>query len=135
PGHFGQIDVSVEGHPVVGPDGGAGSLESYISSAALAARYGPGDAWLTRLRPTDPPLRALARAIRIAHALYRPHHVFLAGGIGTRLTPFIADLQQTILHQLTRVSRPETTLHLAQTDFHAAQGAARLALQTAQPAG
>jgi glucokinase len=39
PGHFGQMDVSLEGEPVVGPDGGAGSLEGYISAAALAARY------------------------------------------------------------------------------------------------
>ena len=46
PGHFGQMDVSIAGHPVVGPDGGAGSLEGYISSAALVARYGPGETWL-----------------------------------------------------------------------------------------
>src|SRR5437763_116274 len=27
PGHLGQMDVSIEGAPVIGPDGGAGSLE------------------------------------------------------------------------------------------------------------
>ena len=40
PGHIGQMDVSVEGHPVIGPDGGAGSLEGYVGAAALAERYG-----------------------------------------------------------------------------------------------
>ena len=134
PGHFGQMDVSVEGHPVVGPDGGAGSLEGYVSAAALAARYGPGNGWLTRMGPEDPPLRALARAIRIAHALYRPHHVFLAGGIGIRLRPFVVDLQRIVAHQLTGISRPDATLSTAHSDFHAAQGAARLALMPVPPA-
>jgi predicted NBD/HSP70 family sugar kinase len=80
--------------------------------------------------PDDPPLRALARAVRIAHALYRPHHVFLAGGIGIRLKPFVDGLHRQVAHQLTRISRPDATLSAAQSDFHAAQGAARLALQT-----
>jgi predicted NBD/HSP70 family sugar kinase len=134
PGHFGQMDVSIEGHPVIGPDGGAGSLEGYISSAALAARYGPANAWLSRMRADDPPLRALARAIRIAHALYRPHHVILAGGIGIRLAPFVDDLNGIVTHQLTAIRRPDATLSVAHSDFHAAQGAARLALQTRRPA-
>lgn len=134
PGHFGQMDVSIEGHPVIGPDGGAGSLEGYISSAALAARYGPANAWLSRMEPDDPPLRALARAIRIAHALYRPHHVFLAGGIGIRLRPFLDELNRIVRHQLTGISRPDATLSAGESDFHAAQGAARLALTHAPPA-
>jgi glucokinase len=134
PGHFGQLDVSIAGHPVVGPDGGAGSLEGYISSAALVTRYGPGDAWVTRLQPDDPPLRALARALRIGHALYRPNHVFLAGGIGIRLMPFVDDLRRMVREHLTGISRPEATLAAAHSDFHAAQGAARLALVAAGPA-
>jgi glucokinase len=131
PGHFGQMDVSIEGHPVIGPDGGAGSLEGYMSSAALAARYGLGNAWLTRMGPEDPPLRALARAIRIAHAMYRPHHVFLAGGIGIRLGPFVRDLHRLVAHRLTGISHADATLSLGDSDFHAARGAARLALKPA----
>jgi hypothetical protein len=38
PGHFGQLDVSLETDPPIGPDGGAGSLEAYIGTAALIAR-------------------------------------------------------------------------------------------------
>jgi glucokinase len=132
PGHFGQIDVSVEGHSVIGPDGGAGSLEGYISSAALAARYGPAEAWLRAMRAEDPPLRALARAIRIGHAMYRPHHVFLAGGIGIRLEPFLTELRRMVGNQLTGIARPGATPQVAQSDFHAAQGAARLALNVSR---
>ena len=36
PGHIGQIDVSIAGHDVVGPDGGAGGLEGYLGVAASA---------------------------------------------------------------------------------------------------
>src|SRR5206468_2885317 len=32
PGHIGQMDVSIEGEPVIGPDGGAGSLEGYLGA-------------------------------------------------------------------------------------------------------
>lgn len=129
PGHFGQIDVSLEGEPVIGPDGGAGSLEGYLSAAALAARYGPEPAaWIGSLRAGDPPLRALVRAIRIAHGLFRPHHVLLAGGIGIRLGPWCQDLRTAVSHRLTNIARPDWTLATGDSDFHAAQGAARLAL-------
>lgn len=130
PGHFGQIDVSLEGEPVIGPDGGAGGLEGYLSAGALAARFGPDPVgWLTRLRPDDPPMRALVRAIRIGHALYRPQHVFLAGGIGIRLAPLCADLYAAISRDLTGIARPGWILSTGDSDFHAAQGAARLAMR------
>jgi predicted NBD/HSP70 family sugar kinase len=129
PGHFGQVDVSIEGHPVVGPDGGAGSLEGYLSAAALADRYGPEpSAWVSRITADDPPLRALARAVRIAHAIYRPHHVLLAGGIGVRLGHVVAQLRANVDRQLTSIARPGWTLATGDSDFHAAQGAARLAI-------
>ena len=83
PGHVGQFDVSVEGDPLIGPDGGAGSLEGYIGAPALRHRYGSDPA--SKIRPNDPPIRALAKAIRICHAIYRPHHIVLAGGLGIRL--------------------------------------------------
>jgi glucokinase len=132
PGHFGQMDVSLEGPPVIGADGGAGSLEGYLSAAAFAARYGPEPgAWVTRIRAEDPPVRALVRAVRIAHALYRPQHVFLAGGIGLRLARLVPDLHRAIATDLTNIARPGWTLACAESDFHAAQGAARLALSNA----
>ena len=129
PGHFGQMDVSLEGESVIGPDGGAGSLEGYLSAGALARRYGDeSGAWVSEIRPDHPPLRALARAVRVAHALYRPHHVALAGGIGNRLSPMLSRLRESIDHRLTAIARAGWTLTTADSDFHAARGAARAAL-------
>jgi predicted NBD/HSP70 family sugar kinase len=127
PGHLGQCDVSIEGEPVIGPDGGAGSLEGYLSTAALMSRYGSVDAALRQMRAGDAPIRALARVIRIAHAIYRPHHVCLAGGIGIRMTHLLAELRATTDEHLTRIARPGWTLTVGDSDFHAAIGAARLA--------
>ena len=132
PGHFGQMDVSVEGEDVIGPDGGAGSLEGYLSAAALARRYGE-TAWVEKLRPDDVPMRALTKAVRIAHALYRPHHVCLAGGIGNRLTHLLPDLRRGIEDRLTSIARAGWTFTTGDSDFHAAQGAARAALRPLPP--
>ena len=119
PGHFGQMDVSVEGEPVVGPDGGAGGLEGYLSAGALAARYGAAEgAWVATIKPSDPPMRALVKAVRIAHAIYRPHHVCLTGGIGNRLAHLLPGLRRAVENELTA----------GDSDFHAAQGAARAAM-------
>ena len=129
PGHFGQVDVSIDGHPVVGPDGGAGSLEGYLSAGALTNRYGPDpSAWLSRITADDPPVRALARAVRVAHAIYRPHHVLLAGGIGVRLGHLVSQLRASVERQLTSIARPGWTLATGDSDYHAAQGVARLAI-------
>jgi predicted NBD/HSP70 family sugar kinase len=124
PGHFGQLDVSLDGEPAVGPDGGAGSLEGYLSAAVLARHYGN---WETEIGGDAPAMRALARAVRIAHALYRPHHVVLAGGIGNRLGRLLPGLRRAVDDRLTRIARPGWTLSVGDSDFHAAQGAARAA--------
>jgi predicted NBD/HSP70 family sugar kinase len=126
PGHIGQIDVSLPGHDVVGPDGGAGGLEGYVGAAALKRRLGDDlvAGWRT-MGAEDPALLALARAIRICHAIYRPHHVVLAGGIGIRLGHLIPDLRLLISDRLTSLARPGWTLTAADHDFHAAIGAAR----------
>jgi glucokinase len=126
-GHIGQFDVSLEGEPVIGPDGGRGSLEGYIGVAALEARYGSVEAAFREMRPTDPPMRALARAIRICHAMYRPSHICIGGGIGIRLGPVLPGLQDLVDDHLTHIARPERTLTIGEHDFHAAIGAARLA--------
>jgi len=129
PGHFGQLDVSIAGHPVVGPDGGAGSLEGYLSGPALALGYG-GDptAWQARIAVDDPAMQALVRAVRIAHALYRPHHVYVAGGIGIRLGRLVPALRAAIAHQLSSIARSDWTLAVGDDDYHAARGAAKWAL-------
>jgi predicted NBD/HSP70 family sugar kinase len=129
PGHFGQMDVSIEGHSVMGPDGGTGSLEGYLRGPALARRYGDDpDSWPDRIRVEDPPMRALVRAVRIAHALFRPHHIYLAGGVGIRLGRLLPALRVAVAHHLTNIARPGWTIAVGDSDFHAAQGAAKLAL-------
>lgn len=131
-GHIGQFDVSIEGHPVVGPDGGAGSLEGYMGVAALRQRYGNSadiNAIIADWKGDEPPLRALARAIRIAHAVYRPHHVVLAGGIGVRLSHLLPRIRSLIGEKLTSVVREGWTLSTGESDFHAAAGAAKVAMR------
>jgi predicted NBD/HSP70 family sugar kinase len=129
PGHFGQLDVSIEGHPVIGPDGGAGGLEGYLGAAALEARYGPNAQDILKNITVDaPPMKALVRAIRIAHAIYRPDHVGLVGGIGIRLGHLVPQLLAAAKMQLTSIARPGWTLTTGDHDHHAAVGAAKMAL-------
>jgi predicted NBD/HSP70 family sugar kinase len=130
PGHIGQVDVSVDGDVPIGPDGGAGSLEGYIGVPALAARYGSMEAFYEKARVTDAPLRALARAIRICHAIYRPAHVVLVGGVGTRMKHLVPELKKLADTDLTSVARRDWTLSAGEHDFHAALGAARLASES-----
>ena len=125
PGHVGQIDVSIEGEPVIGPDGGRGSLEGYIGAVALQQRYGPNPA--AKIRPQDPAFAALVRAMRICHAIYRPHHICLAGGVGIRLGHLLVDLKRAVDCELTAVARTDWVLSTGDSDFHAAAGAARIA--------
>ena len=128
PGHLGMLDVSIGDNPPLGPDGGAGGLEGYIGVPALRRDYGADvNAALAKLTEKDACLHALARAIRIGHALFRPHHVVLAGGIGTRLAPKLPIIQSLVEKNLTSIARKERTLQCAVNDFHAACGAARLA--------
>jgi predicted NBD/HSP70 family sugar kinase len=127
-GHIGQMDVSIEGEPVIGPDGGAGSLEGYLGAPALASRYGPDMAkTLARLTADDAPVKALARAIRVCHAIYCPEHVALVGGIGVRLQHLLPTIRQMVEKDLTRIARPGWTLLCGSDDFHAARGAAKYA--------
>jgi predicted NBD/HSP70 family sugar kinase len=129
-GHLGQVDVSLEvpGEEVpVGPDGGRGSLEAYIGLAALVRRYGADvEAALAKMGPEAPPLAGLARAIRIAHAIYRPDVVCLLGGVGVGLRNALPALRARIQADLTRIARPGWSLFTGDDDLHAARGAARL---------
>lgn len=129
PGHLGHIDVSLEPDPPLGPDGAAGTLEAYIGLPALRTRFGDNlQTALGNLGPNDPPLLALARAIRICHAIYRPHRIALLGGIGLCLRPALDQLHAAVLQGLTSLARPNWTITSGDDEFHAARGAARLAL-------
>ena len=120
PGHFGQLDASLDGDPPVGPDGGAGSLEAYIGAAA-------GVDW-NSVEVGAPAVRAIVSAIRIGHAIYRPQHVGLAGGVGIRLGRLLSGIKAAADDKLTRVARVGWTLFAGDSDYHAACGAARFAL-------
>ncbi|MGD0767865.1 MAG: ROK family protein [Tepidisphaeraceae bacterium] len=131
PGHIGQIDVSIAGHDAVGPDGGAGGLEGYLGVAALRANYGPDvSPAVAKFTGDEPPMLALVRTIRIAHAIYRPDHVCLCGGIGIRLKHLIPTLRDKIQTRLTSLARSGWTLTTGDDDFHAARGAARMVTST-----
>lgn len=131
-GHFGQLDVSVTGiDPVpVGPDGGRGSLEGYIGAPALRARHGDPLRWLESLRGDEPELQALARAIRIGHAIYRPHVVALLGGLGIRLGHQLSAIDRLVRDGLTSLAVADWRIAVGDSDHHAARGAADLARAT-----
>ena len=128
--------MSIPGHDVVGPDGGAGGLEGYIGVAALRRAYGPDvSAAVAKFTGDEPPLLALVRALRIAHAIYRPDHIALCGGIGTRLRPLLGLLRERTAARLTNVAKAGYTLTCGDDDFHAARGAADLAMRVGTTAG
>lgn len=127
-GHLGQVDVSVGPGPApVGPDGGRGSLEAYIGLPALLARYGPQLIGTFEEGAASLPLQALARALRIAHAIYRPDRIALLGGVGLLLRPVLGTLRELVSDGLTALARPGWELACADHAHHAASGAARLA--------
>lgn len=123
PGHLGQLDVSLSDNPPIGPDGGAGSVEAYLGAAALGSIDPAG------LGIEDVPLRALVRLLRVSHALYRPNHIALLGGIGLRLSHLAVPLQERVNDRLTNLARPGWVLGFGSDDFHAARGVARLAAE------
>lgn len=129
-GHFGQVDVSLEDDPPVpvGPDGGRGGLEGYIGLRALQARYGAGLSGFPASMEQSP-IRALVRAIRIGHAIYRPQHVRLAGGVALLIAPKVLELQASVNDGLTGLARSGWTLGVGSDLFHAGRGAARLAAE------
>lgn len=134
PGHIGQVDVTVPGdEDVIGPDNGRGSLEGYIGVPALIRRYGSTERFLSTATADASPIKALVRAIRICHGIYRPAHVVLVGGIGTRLKRLAHDIKAACDDHLTSVADKNWQLHFGDHDFHAALGAARLAARESKP--
>lgn len=129
PGHWGQVDVSIPGEEVIGPDGGAGGLEGYIGAHALKKKYGTEDLGpvVAGMTGDEPAVRALVRAIRIGHAIYRPQHVMLLGGIGIHMGHLVEVMHQRASEKLTSVARSGWTLSVGEDTWHAARGAALLA--------
>lgn len=129
-GHIGQLDVSLDDTAPLGPDAGRGSLEAYVGLPALNARFGSDlRSSLGSLTQDDLALRALARAIRICHAVYTPDHVRLAGGVGAMLAPAIPALRELVNRDLTLVARERWSLACVDDLHLAARGAAHLAIQ------
>jgi predicted NBD/HSP70 family sugar kinase len=124
PGHFGQLDVS-GGDPdaPLGPDGGRGSLEAYCGASHWPQSISPADCATQ--------LRALAQALRIAHAIYRPQHIAILGGTALRIAPLRASLLHLVSTHLTGIARPVWQLHWASHAHHSAAGVARLAARAA----
>ena len=133
PGHLGQVDVSVvlaDGTVPVGPDGGRGGLEAYVGLPALVSRLGgPAETVMERVGADDPAIEAVVRAIRIAHAIYRPQTVALLGGVGIGLARHGDVIRARVADGLTSVARERWSLVFGRDGFHAARGAARLAIQ------
>lgn len=131
PGHVGHMDVSLgEAGVPIGPDGARGTLEAYVGLPALRARFGDGLPTAIasgRLRTTEAPLGALVRAIRVAHAIYRPGRVALLGGVGLALRPLAPDIRAAVNDGLTTLAHEGWTLEVGDDDLHAARGAAWMA--------
>ncbi|MBX3389633.1 MAG: ROK family protein [Phycisphaeraceae bacterium] len=122
PGHFGQIDVTFEGSSA------PRTLESYVGANAIRAEYGDGFAdAVGKFDKKARPLLALARGIRIAHAIYRPDTVALLGYVGMLFQGCREELESAIRSGLTSVAKADWKLSFGTSPFHAAIGAARLA--------
>ena len=138
PGHLGQIDVGPCGgqgdggcESAIGPDGVQITLEAFVGGAALQRRFGAEPlAALAGLPMDDGFFVALARAIRVAHAIYRPDEVALLGGVGAALAPRIEALDGLVRTGLTAIAKPHARLRAGDSPFLAATGAARLASAT-----
>ena len=140
PGHIGQMDVGefeeevssgkkASRHEASRHEGGT-TLEAYMGLPALRARYGEGLAGVIaagEMGVDGPPLGALVRALRIAHAIYTPERVVLLGGVGIRMGALVEGIRAAVGDGLTSLARPGWTLEVGESDFHAARGAAWLA--------
>jgi predicted NBD/HSP70 family sugar kinase len=122
PGHLGQVDVTLDG------DAGSLTLESYVGVQPLRADFGTDFASAIAMFDNHAkPLRALARGIRIAHAIYRPDTVALLGYVGMLFESRRETIEALVRDRLTSVAKPDWKLMFGTSPFHAAIGAARLA--------
>lgn len=132
PGHVGMIDVSLgEANPPCAADGSPGVLEAYIGARSLRARFGAGDlaASIAGLSADDQAIRALVRALRICHAIYKPDAIRLVGGIGAMLCPHIPVIEARVRDRLTRIAQEHWTLGCIDDHYLAAAGVASAAAE------
>ena len=132
-----MIDVSLgETDPPRAGDGTPGVLEAYAGGRALLARLGEhadesAIAELAgRMDENDPAIRALAKALRVFHAIYKPDAIRLCGGVGGALAGALPTLDLLVRRDLTRVAQEEWTLGCVSDPFLAAEGVATLAART-----
>jgi len=90
---------------------------------------------LAGMAPDDPALRALARALRIAIAIYRPDAIAHLGRVGAALRPRFADIWRAVTTDLTGVARPGCRLLGTRSDLLGAIGAAAAATWREKGAG
>ena len=123
PGHFGHMDVSggAPDAPTLAACG-RGGLEAYVGAAALRDATGADHPAMRQA------VAALARAIRILLAIYRPEHIVLLGGLAGHYEPTLPNLREQIADGLTPAAPPRWDIRCGRSDpFAAAIGAARAA--------
>lgn len=127
PGHFGQVDVTMDTQAT------PRTLEWYVGAKRLHVEFGQDIAGaIANFNRSSIPLRALARSLRIAHAIYRPDTIALLGYVGMQFKECRAHLEAEIRDGLTTVAKPDWVLDFGISPFHAAIGAARLAGASAE---
>ncbi len=133
-GHLGLIDVGRLGETDrVAPDGAINTLECYVGARGLRSMLGELDdeqlvAHLQQVALDDPFFLALIRALRIVHGIYGPETIVLAGGIGNAISARRTEIHAAVSSGLTTLVDPCWDLLHAHSLYHAACGAARLAL-------
>lgn len=122
PGHFGQVDVTMDSQST------PRTLEWYVGAKRLHGAFGQDIVGaIAQFDRSSTSLRALARSLRIAHAIYRPDTIALLGYIGMQFNACRTHLEAEIREGLTSVAKPDWMLDFGVSPFHAALGAARLA--------
>ncbi len=130
PGHLGHIDVSGgERDAPHLPGACRGALQSYIGIAGLRAMGVPVEAEDCFAHPAaSRAVAALARAVRIALAIYRPTRITFMGGLGIKLGPAMPMLEKLVRQDLGPAAPQQFELRISTSDrFAAARGAATLA--------
>ncbi|MFG0315214.1 MAG: ROK family protein [Phycisphaerales bacterium] len=134
-GHLGQLDVGrCDEHDRFHADGARNTLESYVGVHGLREQLGTNDElmiedYLRHVSADDPVMRALVHAMRVVHAIHTPDTIVLVGGVGVALRPGRDLIHQLVSDGLTSLARPGWELQFGDSLYHAASGAARLALR------
>ncbi len=130
-GHLGHMDVGRIGEADrIGRDGSRNTLESFIGARALGQWMDGQILDFDGLTSSDTPIRAIVHALRVVHAIYRPHRIVLLGGVGLALKPHAHMMAGMISDGLTQLAAKGWTLEFATSAHHAACGAAKLAAQS-----